>query len=328
VLLAATAVAVPAVAHADTCTWTPTALPIPAGAESASVAGTDDTGGYVGEADWWDGENATSHAVLWRNGTVTDLGAPAGEYAYVVIHDANRSDTLVGSNEGSTANVYEHAVKSSNGKMVRLPEPAGAQQTWANSINDNGDIVGTAVLPAGGNKTVLAAVEWPASAPGTVRVLTGLPSGQQSEAVGVDQDGTVIVSVTAAGDPTDLRPYVWRNGTARALPVLSTSDSSEPKSISNGLVAGFTGGAAVVWNTKTDPITITQLPGGNDALSINSAGQVVGWTYNHMALTYHVWQGTQLTSTLPPPGEGDVIGDDGTIGGWASGIGPAKWVCA
>lgn len=77
-------------------------------------------------------------AVLYENGVITDLGAPAGAYSYA--YQINSSGQIIGNYYINNTN---YGFVYSQGQMTILPSLPG-RDTYPNAINDRGDIVGVA----------------------------------------------------------------------------------------------------------------------------------------------------------------------------------------
>ncbi|PRY38054.1 hypothetical protein [Umezawaea tangerina] len=307
-------------ASAATCTWTPTILPLPAGMTTGTVYAADSGGGYAGVAS---GDGATSHAVRWSGGTATDYGTVPGYGPYVSVKGVNRNGVVVGSTSAATGN-RQRAFRSVGTALQALPEPAGANHSWATAVNDNGDVVGNIgadVTIGGSSYLVNTAVLWPANAPGTVVELTaGLPTTGQTIARGVDQDGTVLVehfpTTTSFLDADVL--HLWRAGSARALPAPSGASSVAGNAISNGRVAGGSTVlgdlSATVWEPNG---TIVKPAAADYTTSVNRTGQTVGWKAGpSLNMTYSVWQGTTKVGTYSGRWGLTASADNGTVAGW------------
>jgi len=329
VALALTAIVSPT-ASAATCAWTPTQLPLPAGLTQGTVRAADSQSGYAGEAQ---NPGGTIHAVRWVGGQVVDYGTVPG-YSGASVSGVNKFGLIVGHTSATTGN-RQRAFRSVGTALQPLPEPAGAQHSWANGVDDAGDIVGEVgsdVTVGGSTYLVRTAVLWPASAPGTVVKLTaGLPAGGQTLGKAVDQDGTVLVqyypSVTNSLDATAL--YLWKAGTARQLPTPVGTTRVDGRAISNGWVTGATSSGGTVWEpngTLVKP-TVSDL-----IVSVNKTGQTVGWKYAHeVTITYSVWQGSAKVGTITGSRTLNVSADNGTVAGYSFNsttfTQPTYWSC-
>ncbi|MFI9008451.1 hypothetical protein ACIGNX_14595 [Actinosynnema sp. NPDC053489] len=310
-------------------------LPLPTGVAGGAVTAADGAGGWAG-AGYVPvpfGGRAT-HALRWSGGAVTDLGTLAGQGDDAVVTGVNRAGTVVGYAPG----VADRAFRSNAGKLEALPVPAGTDSSRATGVNDSGDVVGDVGVDLQQGVTVYTvhtAVLWPAAAPGTVVALPGLPTTGQTKAVGVDQDGTVLVehypSRTDAFAATGL--LLWRAGTARRLALPSGSATVQGTSVANGRVTGTThasataDGRGVLWEHDGTPLR----PAGSGALhSVNRAGRSVGWTTD-TALTWAVWQLGTLVTTVPGTLGLAVAADSGEVAGWSRVSGqqnkPTVWRC-
>ncbi len=118
------------------------------GAQTGGAA-INDLGHAVGWSDWgaeppsepgagqaWSG----IHAVMWVNGSPTDLGA-LGNHTYASAHSVNNLDAVVGN---STVGAASHAFLYRNGSMGDLGNLPGEPQLNSDAldINDQGEIVG------------------------------------------------------------------------------------------------------------------------------------------------------------------------------------------
>jgi hypothetical protein len=326
IALVLAAISCPTPASAATCVWTPTQLPLPATMTQGAVRAVDSRSGYAGEATRFSttpGGDGTTHVVRWSGGTTTDYGTVPGFAPYAWVSGVNKYGLVVGHTSAATG-YHERAFRSVGTALRPLPEPAGASHSWATAVNDNGDIVGhTAALTTigGSSYQVNTAVLWPASAPGTVVKLTGLPTTGQTTARGIDQDGTILVehfsSLSYLADAETL--YLWRAGTARALATPAGTSAVVGNAISNGRVVGASTyrdyrGVGALWEQDG---ALVQPTASSHMTSINRTGQSVGWQETApLIVTYSVWQGTAKVGTFSGNRGIDVSADDGTVGGW------------
>ncbi|MEU0789803.1 hypothetical protein ABZ342_07030 [Amycolatopsis sp. NPDC005961] len=310
-----------AATQAAACTWKPTALG--AGTSvSAQVTATDDKGNFAGWTLPTDEFGETRRAASWTGGAFTDLGTAGTAGAAVTAE--NRSGAVAGTATYSlfgSGFLFQKAFKSSGGTLVQLPFPtssqlpAGYTLSSALGITDSGDVIGVVRKQNGSGTTP---VRWPAAQPGTVTLLTGLPSGL----VAVDADGSIVLN---SGD-------IWRDGTLTHLGTLPGLEYAWPEAIKNGRVVGYGvyngKKVGVYWDQQHAahvlPKSSYNLSNGNPGFTINANGLITGRIDeanggNDAAGTgYGVWdQGTfvskfgDLKADLPV-----VIGDDGTAGGF------------
>ena len=118
------------------------------GATYTEPSKINDRGLIVGVSDVSD----HPHAVLWANGTVTDLGTlPGGVWSFG--RDINNRGQVVGESlipsSGYRAFVWQ------DGAMINLGTLPGGVESYARGINDHGHIVG-----ASSNGSVIHAVVW------------------------------------------------------------------------------------------------------------------------------------------------------------------------
>jgi uncharacterized membrane protein len=324
-----------AAAESTACAWTPSALPIPAGAVTGTVVAGDGSGGYAGTTT--DGSNygKNNHAVVWKNGKVTDYGylVDPSYVKGVEIDGVNDAGTVVGIARRTDGNY--NAIRSHNGRIERLPEPAGAYSSSAKGINDKGDIVGNVGMVVD-NILYFHPVMWPADQPGKVVELTGLPHAS-AVALGIDQDGTVLLSA----ESNYVRvPYLWKDGEARALPLPDKAQKVVMRGISNGRVVGEVTTHSpsyelrgVLWDRDG---RLRELPRNEGIRGINRDGQIVGLTDTIGTQEFGVWQLTTLGSTWK---QGPELGfdlaatsGDGSVAGrsWKIPDGlikPTVWTC-
>jgi uncharacterized membrane protein len=327
----------PAAAAAEqaACVWTPAILPLPAGALTGQVVESDGSGGYAGTISYGARSEEGGHAVLWKNGTFTDYGnlADPDYQNWVIVTGVNDAGTVTGNAYRETDGLPS-AIRSHNGQMERLPELPRAEASVAEGVNDHGDIVGAVETPSSDGPRYQAVI-WPVDKPGTVVKLTGLPNGE-TFATGIDQDGTVLVTVDTGSGRV---PYLWKDGKARRLTLPRGAFAVVVRGISNGRVIGEvtgqpgSGAPSVLWEQDGQPQAVTR---SADIRDINRDGQIVGRTDDPSWHEFGVWQRTALGATLSyAPDRGfdlAVSSDDGTIAGrsWKIPGGldePTVWTC-
>lgn len=328
--VAAAGLAAPSVQAATTtaaCTYKSAFLPLPAGATGGQAvhSGAKDVfGGTITVAG-----DSRAHAAVWKDGTVTDLGTVPGTNTGPSVNDVNSSGVAVGSAYNITGEVdgwptgYYVAFRSRDGALEPLPQPEGHGGVIPTGISDNGDVYGSGFTKDPNHRTVYI---WPADRPGTVVEAPGFPAG--SEVEDVDSDGTVAVTVSSDVDGT-WRPYTWKNGVAKALPLPAGAPNASVSSISNGRVVGhgLTSSFAtfgVLW----DGGTAKKLTGSTDAYDISPTGLVLGSGRSNT-----LWQLTTPKGNVSGAGYLSALTDDNALIGHAprpnepNSIHPAIWRC-
>jgi hypothetical protein len=258
------------------------------------------------------------HAAQWTGGAVTDLGTvPDADYE-THTEDVNSAGTVVGAGAKVTGYVDGWPIiryfpfRSSGGHLEQLPMPAGAHDVWATAITANGDIWGSGYGPASNNYKVV--YKWPADQPGTVIAPTGFPVG--SEVVDVDTDGTLALTVAASQTPGTDRPYTWKNGVAKALPLPSGAQSADVSAIAGGRVVGQSldanfNSTGILWENGT----AKKLPNSRYANDINSSGLILG--LSNSPYKYALWQLTTAKGAVPSGNGVNAVADDSSLVGSA-----------
>ncbi len=199
--------------------------------------------------------------------------------------------------------------------LEQLPMPAGSHDVRATVITANGDIWGSGFGPDSNNYKVV--YKWPAAQPGTVVTPAGFPTG--SSVSDVDADGTVTITVAAYQGPQTDRPYTWKNGVAKALPLPSGATSGSVSAISNGRMVGESLDAnfhstGILWENGV----AKKLPNSANAYDINTSGLILG--YSRSPYKGALWQLTTAKGAIPAGLGINAVADDGSIVG--SGVQP------
>jgi uncharacterized membrane protein len=329
-ILAATAVVGGGTAAADTagavtCEWTAQGLPTPPGTVYSLVRASDGRGRFAGDVT---GPDFSTHPAVWRDGRVTDLGAPFGG-RYASVRDVDRHGDVVGSASDPTRDGADRAFLYTGGRYVRLAEPAGVMSSIATGLDGKGTIVGwaytsdyramglvwslrrpdqVAVIPSGGVPLQVNGI----TDSGVVVGTTGTPTVDDAAVtwtprtgirrLPVDPDVQTSAAVAGAGRyiagywyaPSDgqSRGIIWVDGQPQPLQLLPTMD--QPTAVNaHGMSAGSGFGTATVWPTPTSaPVVLPPLGAdlGSGAYAVTDDGRVAGWSRDAAnVVTATVW---------------------------------------
>jgi uncharacterized membrane protein len=262
------------------------------GASDSAALGVNDRGVVVG--------NSGGQAVLWRNGRIVELGAPGPGSSAV---DINERGEVVGNGSvdgASRAFMWRH------GRISVLPPLPGDQNSFANAVNDRGDVVGFSRDPG------FRAVLWRSD--GTMVDLTaetGLVvvndldnSGRLAGATAPDgmnqipvvwSRGHVTVLTSTSGTASAINDrgevagyffvgqagsFTWRRGQLTEIPLLPDmppATAMQAQAINNrGQVVGFGGFDGFLWDRGTLSVLPHLYGNGPAAFDINNRGQIVG----------------------------------------------------
>lgn len=191
----------------------------------------------------------------------------------------------------------------------------GGDSSFANAINNAGQVVGMAEIIGGPYGNYRAAL-WSGNA---VTELGIIGSVYRSEATGINDAGQIVGAV-------DGQAILW-NGMIRS-PIGTPGSSNFVYDINNkGEVAGWTYREGKVNAARWDGSTVTDLQGQLDgtkssyAYAINDASQVAGATLTADGVTHAtVWNGTTATNLGTLNGrssEAYAINNVGQVAGWS-----------
>jgi len=273
------------------------------GTESNGFGGANNRGWVTGDANLAGDQN--EHAVVWRDGVITDLGTLGGPNSSVPM-----------------------PVKDDRGFVVGVAQIAGIDplgELWGTTF------VCTPSVSCQGSQNLLRGFVWKNG------VMTALPTlgGNNSGALGVNSDGQVVgAAETANQDPNcvppqvlDFEAVVWGPGLGQieVLPVfpgdtvataLAINDNGQAVGTS-GLCQGPTSGLALRHAALWQHDTVTNLGslGGvmsNAANGINNRGQVVGQSNLPGDAVTHafLWQKGVMTDLGTLPGDSNSIAFD------------------
>ena len=148
-------------------TGNPQALPLASGLDYSLATAVNDSGVAAGFGFTYNfsallDPNAKGHALLFKDGAVTDLGVLSGDKSSAAL-GINNAESVVGFSSSSvpdislilaplieTASTNQHAFLYSNGTLYdltrQLVNGSGWQLVSANAINNAGQIVGTGII--------------------------------------------------------------------------------------------------------------------------------------------------------------------------------------
>jgi probable HAF family extracellular repeat protein len=273
-----------------------------------SLGGTESSGNSINNRGWVAGYSnltgdETRHAVLWRNGQLTDLRTLGGPNSAVLWPVKNNSGIVAGVSQTAAPAPFGETWSCRvffpaptrighqcvgfvwrDGVMRALPTFAGGNTNgFATGVNNRGQVVGWAENavhdPTCVSPQVLQfrAAMWDAGSQSIIRELPPLPGDTVSAATAINDRGQVVgisgFCDIAVGEFSAIHPVLWQNG----------------KPISLGTIGG------VAWNTP---------------MAIDERGDVVGFA-NHsaadggnFAVHAFLWTrrgGMQDLGTLPAP---------------------------
>jgi probable HAF family extracellular repeat protein len=254
-------------------------------------------------------DDVITHAILWRNGVLTDIGTPGlnseavlpfNERGQVAIEgEDSTSDPLgedfcgFGTHLGCPPFVWQ------NGTLIKLPT-LGGNNGHASQINNHAEVAGVAENTSIDDTCKVAeCVEGPAICPFQV---------------------------------LESKPVLWKNGIPEELPTLNGDPDGAAILINDsGLAAGTSGQCiasakealhAVLWENG-NIIDLGNLGGSanHHPQYINNPGQVVGYSSLPGDATVHafLWQKGSMIDLGTLPGDffsfGEAINDVGQVGG-------------
>ncbi len=223
--------------------------------------------------------NGTSHAIVYANGTVTELGSIAAsrDSSASVI---NNTGLMAGYSQDPIGNQYiDEIITYRNGVPTDLGNLPYANFANVIGINDSGVIVGTSAGNfSGAGFYSHAFIFNPVS--GKIVDMGILPEGTYSIAVSVNNAGT---AVGWADENSFFRAVTYIDGSIRDLNWSSGTDSSVANAINNaGTIIGYrnigTAGPRGVSYSNGVFTDLGQFPGGSwmSPNAINNAGTIVG----------------------------------------------------
>jgi probable HAF family extracellular repeat protein len=145
------------------------------------VGGINDAGTIVGSAGV-PGDSEATHAFVYRDGVMTDLGVYPGYDSSDAV-GVNNHGQIVGNSSNA---IYNKVFIYKNGLFRHVPAPAGAVNIYAGGINEGGDVTGTLQLPT----DHLHAFVYHAGTSVDLGTLGNLPNGE-SAGVAINDRGQI-----------------------------------------------------------------------------------------------------------------------------------------
>lgn len=251
----------------------------------------NDRSEVVGESTIVIGDDLTTHAFVWRDGQMTDLGTLDPNPQDISSASAiNEQGQIVGysTHVARFGGLTRRAVMWSDGQIVDLGT-LGGPDSEATGINDHGDVVGRSTTASG----EIHAFLWS----GGRMIDLGTPDGDDlSAAVAINDQGQVVAS----------EPWVWQAGVWWPLEEMEGVARSRPYANNDlghivGVADNDTGESlrAIVWRHGA-PELLDGFPKdeATEALDINDQGQIVGASYNDDAFLWEDGKVTRLPGLL------------------------------
>jgi probable HAF family extracellular repeat protein len=253
-------------------------------------------------------------ALVWQNGSLTDLGRVAGKKfsAPVAINDRGQ---IVGYSWTHTDmhgdELDDRAFLWERGRITDLGTLGGASAAPA-AINDAGQVVGSSEIKP--NDVSIHAFVWKSGK------MTDLGAGPRSSAVAINDRGQI--AGTSEELSTRSRAFLFQDGKMTVLgPLPAGTTESRARAINEqGLVLGDWSSNARGGNYLWQGGKVTLL-GGLEASAMNDHGQVVGRVdvVNRSKFHASLWQNGKLTNLGMVPGasqsEATAINNRGQIVG-------------
>ncbi|MEQ4301148.1 hypothetical protein ABNF97_07115 [Plantactinospora sp. B6F1] len=276
-------------------------LPAPVDTYRSDVVAIDPSGRYILGSAIVRQDTDTYTVLLWDQGQLTSFDPPASGGAPI---DVNRYGVAIGN--GPTG-VPSPPWRYRDGRGELLPVADPADHTTVVAINSRGDIVGMALTPTNQRYGLL----WPASAPGTVRVID-TPS-PYSVITGFTDDGTIV------GTTETMQVTSWLRTPSGVLRPLTGPDGETSVTVEAasgrwavGHASQEGAPAALRWDLRTGRYTVLDPQLAYEQADVNAYGTVLGGA---------LLQRGNTVLTLPSPEPGDGVGgralaDNGTVAGF------------
>jgi uncharacterized membrane protein len=250
------------------------------GGEGSTVFGINNAGETVGYIGVGSSICSTSCAVTWQGGTPTALAAVQGATDSEAT-GINNSGQIVGNALVTQSSSSVSVAIIWNNRVPMLLQSPGSEyrQIFGSSINDAGEVAGSAQLPSGAGRPVV----WNGLTP----TVLGMASGCTGDSIasGINNNGLVVgLMQCGANVPVD-EAVVWHGTTPTVLPEVTSqhAPSGNALAVNNfGLVVGTANNpASEAYATAWKGTVVTNLgllKNGieSTATAVNDQGIIVG----------------------------------------------------
>jgi probable HAF family extracellular repeat protein len=245
----------------------------------SSLSGTSSGGNSINDLSWAAGysrlPDRNRHAILWRNGALTDLGTLGGPNSSVTWNVKNTAGIIVGISQTSTPEPLGESWSSAafystpnnvgyinlgfvwqQGQMRGLPNFAGGNNGFATGANNLGQVVGWAENGVHDPSCCCTQVlqfrpaMW-TLAPDQIHGRPLIPGDTSGAATAINDNGQIVgISGTcdqAVGRHTAKHAVLWENGGVTEIGPFPAQWWNTPTAINqHGDVVGFAGDPAFV----------------------------------------------------------------------------------
>src|SRR4029453_12334887 len=248
----------------------------------ASLGGTNSAGNSINDQTWVAGysrllDNQSRHAVLWRNGSITDLGTLGGPNSSVTWNVKNTEGIIVGISQTATTEPLGEWWSSfafyggpnnigfinlgfvwEQGQMRGLPNFPGGNNGFATGANNLGQVVGWAENGVHDTACVSPQVlqfrpaMWSLGpSADQIHELPLIPGDSSGAATAINDNGQIVgisgICDQALGRHTARHAVLWENGGVTDIGNLGANWWNTPTAINQrGDVVGFAGDPAFV----------------------------------------------------------------------------------